>query len=346
MRIFCLAEYDPAGVLLSHRDALRARGHDFRVALHSAYTERQLQAGYVFERVAGSNPLGGGRRGCPNIGSPSFNFLPGKPDLGEMLDFALGADVLVACPGIGQPWADMADSFGPATGLDPPAARYFGLDWAPVFSRDVPKVAYFHGSVSAWTNRARYAKWYQNHGYALAASTVDYAAELPAACLPPILKIPGPVASLRQDDEPLVVAHCPTNPRIASTKEFLEMARELGIVVRYAHSAPYEESLAAKRGSHLTFDHLRGCYSVNSLEAAALRSAPLFALRYENTDAAENFPGPYLDDLDDLRQVLAALRDEPQTTRRCQLLARAWFDTWFREDVIAGQLHHFYEGLR
>lgn len=353
MKILFLAEFDPAGVLLSHRDVLRSAGGDARVAVQSAYTERHQDADWIAEQTTAPNAFGHGKRPS-GFGSPSLDYAPHPRctagAVSELRDFAWEADCIVVAPGIGQPWADRGAAFQPS--LDPPLARYFGIDWQPLLRWDPrPRlVAYFHGSVYTRQHVAQYAEHYRSRGYDLACSTLDYAALLPATYLPPEITVPESYgrAPLRGDDDPLIVAHCPTNPAIASTAEFLHIARKLGIVVRYVHQRPHAESLAAKAGSHATFDHLRGTFSVNSIEAAALGSVPLFAWHPEFHDAPApremwinaGFVHPI--DTGDLRAILGALADAPDLTRGCQLAARAWYERHFTRAPVLARLRAFY----
>ena len=349
MKILALADFDPAGVVLSHRDALRAccPDIDFRVALHTAYTPRQRGADWV----------GASLQGCDAQGREFY--APGGGDLPALLEFAYSADVIQIHPGIGQPWADQPEHFLPER--DPPVAPYFGRkDWPEIIggSRARHLVAFFHGSVHARANIEGYRQRYA--GLHFAASTLDYAVDLDAAYLPPALPLPAVAAPLRADDDPLIVAHTPTNPSIASTEIFLAAARAAGVVVNYASRRSHEEALAAKQRSHMTFDHLRGTFSVNSLEAASLGSIPLVALAESGRVRGHveglwgNAPPwpqlqPGLEGERALPKLLRTLADDygfPGATRTGQELVRAWFTEHFTPAPIAARLERFYRGLR
>lgn len=379
LRVLAIAEFDPAGVILGHRDALRrhAPGLDFRVALHSAYTERHAAADWVFERAVSHNLLGGGARANPSIGHPCANFGPSGCDLSGLVEFARSADVVQFHPGIGQPWADKLEVFGPAARLDPPWAAYFGLAWDrsglrgdpskryvfPLSTRLPAFVAYFHGSTNAWHHRHAYAKEYGSWSAGLATSTLDYADGLsgalgtrPAIYLPPAIELPLLAAPPRASDDPLIVAHCPTNPGISSTKEFFGLARKLGVVVRYGHQISPQEVMRIKAECNAGFDHLRGSFSVNTLENCALGLAPLcglkwpYALRLEEEGIAEP---PWwgltehnaLLDLDDLEVALARLAADPSLTCSRQFRARGWVGRFFSNEAVAKRLVNFYGGL-
>lgn len=336
MKILTVSEFDPGGVALGHRDLLRAAGHDARVATQTAYTERQAEADWVAEQ---HNDSFWGQVPC---------------DVESLRTFAAGADVIQFCPGIGQlkSWADSASPhvFARTRHLDPPHADYFGIRWAAYPAR---RVALFHGSAITRGNLAAYRELYR--GYALAATTVDYSCDLrPCGYLPPLVEPPIDVqlAPLRREGEPLTVAHCPTNPAIASTDAFMEAVavRVRGIRVRFVHRAPWRVSLNAKATSHACFDHLRGAFSINTLEGMALGCVPLVGIRkpylaelHEREIAG--WPALPIENQEDLVEALATYSADAQLTRHDQRAARAWFETHFNRAALTARLVAFYAGL-
>ena len=61
MKILALTYFDPASVILSHRNMMRDAGHDFRLASVRAYTTRQEGADWLLEKLSDSAVLPDGR---------------------------------------------------------------------------------------------------------------------------------------------------------------------------------------------------------------------------------------------------------------------------------------------
>lgn len=254
-------------------------------------------------------------------------------------------DVLVVCPGIGTGGVEDAALRASAGVLTLPAEIEQILSMFP----RVPRVAYFHGSVNAWANREAYARRYRERGFTLAASTLDYCTAMDATYLPPAITVEGPLAPLRDDLRlPLHVAHTPTNPHLCATKEFIALAIDLGVPVRYVTAVTPGEALNVKRACYATFDHLRGSFSVNSLEATTLGSIPLFGLsrpvRARMVDEGVAPPPVLIETLDDLRDVLLRLRGDVTLTAALQHEAREWAQQ-FTPAATAKRLVAFYESL-
>lgn len=334
-RILIVNEFDPAGVGLGHRDALRRMGWDARLASEFVYTLRQADSDWYSFRWS---PNSGGR------------WHPQMFDRDSLLAFAEKCDVLQVCPGIVQPWADHPDVFLPGEGKDAPASpRFDVVDWSVVASQ-AAKVAYFHGSLSAWANRRRYREWYTSRGYTLATSTLDYACDLPAAYLPPVAPKVAQTAVPRVGS--LVVIHCPTNPAINHTADIKDACAKLGISLRVHRGMPHEVVMKAKAGAHAGFDHLRGSFSVNTLENAATGLVPLVGLSPACAErfAQEGFkplpsplPEPMVDS-DDLIVALFKLKDDASLTRQLQAEAIEWAKQ-FDQARIGARLDAFYSHL-
>lgn len=364
MRILAITAFDPASVVLSHRDLMRGAGHDFRLASVRAYTERQQAADYVLERlVSEDTPLGGGalRR------ESRFERL--TPNLEELRGFAASADVIQFHPGIGRGDGDWAsDPLAPNVPYVVECDRVihaFGLANAIIANRRASEVIFFHGSRNLWANRESYkhfvhtrAEWVTGPRlYTGATSTLDYAYELDASYLPPYIGDPindHLAASPRGDDDPLVVVHTPTDRAACSTDIFLEAARRAGVVVLLGEGKSHSEIMALKAQANVGFDHLRGAFSTNTLENAALGLVPLFALKPEyrehaltlGFDPLDVLDGWYIQGGNDLEGAIRYLANHNAIeTRRAQSRARAWWERHFSAEPITKRLLKFYKGL-
>jgi hypothetical protein len=344
VRILALAAFDPASVVLSHRNILRARGHDFRLAVVRAYTERQRDADYVLNTL---------RRSPVTPGMWSYSWEAGTADLEELREFAQSADVIQFHPGIGLGNGDWAsDTLQPwrSSRYEIDALeRAFGLPCFGHDRKDTRIVHFFHGSNATRAKLEYYAQDLRDGVVAGAASTIDYAEDLGAAYLPPHIDVGDLRAPLRQDDDPLVIAHTPTDRVACSTEAFLEAARNVGAVVRLGEGISHKEVLALKVECNAGFDHLRGSFSVNTLENCALGLAPIFRLddRYRERFDREVPASTSLLGFGNvvLSDVLDLLQSEPEYTRRLQMAARKWYETHFSAAKIGDRLLKFYEGL-
>lgn len=261
-------------------------------------------------------------------------------------------DVIVVAPGIGTGEAGCWSTRGgppPENDLPP---------WVTMLAAQFPRaqrVAYFHGSANLAAHAELYAERYREMGYRLAASTLDYAVRMGAGYLPPVIPFETPEVppNLRGEGEPFRVAHTPTNWAVCSTEILLSIAKRIGIDVRLVSGVPYMTALAVKSQSHATFDHLRGSFSVNSLEAAMLGSVPLFgttrAVR-ERMQREGLEPPPVRIDVGGqesaeaaLTRVLTILRDDVGMTRTLQQQSREWAEQ-FLGPPVAARLVRFFEG--
>lgn len=360
MRVLALSFFDPASVVLSHRDLMRAQGHDFRLAVVRAYTERQRQADYVIEQlVAETTQL------SPGVSRKRMFFERLAPDLEGLQEFAASADVIQFHPGIGRgdgDWASQDRQY-----MDPiqetiGVVEALGLGMR-LFETRGRVVYFFHGSRAVWANLNAYKQNGDLEG-AIAASTIDYATELGAAYLPPLVYAPDTLhAPLRQDDDPLVIAHTPTDRIACSTDLFLEAARGAGAVVRLGEGISHDAVLTLKAECNAGFDHLRGAFSMNTLENAAIGLAPLAALkdaylrRMAEEQIVDNVFRPidlsisrggrrdYVRDAEGLGLALKQLSEDPESVRWLQRAARIWWQNHFSAAPITKRLLKFYEGL-
>jgi len=325
MRILAVAEFDPAGVLAGHRRVLRAHGVDYRVAVHDAYRLLTPDLG-VYDWIQG---------------------VPSQCDVEALADFAHNADVLQFHPAIGQPWSYTTLDFNPYADADD--KPYGDIDWHDVRYAKAARVAYFHGSRNCAHQPTRYAALYRGRGMAIWTSTIDYACWLPALYAPPAMRLAGR-AALRGQYEPLVVAHAPTDPAICHTDAYQTAAQAAGAVTVFKHLRPHAEVLQAKREAHAGFDHLRGCFSVNTLENSALGLVPLVGIAHEfrprlHTELPNYPPWPELATLGDLQHELHRLVNDVGYTRQQQHAAYEWTQSAWSDAAIAERLVKAYTRL-
>jgi hypothetical protein len=347
-KVLITGGFDPAGVCLGHRDVLRDLGFDARVALDVAYTRRQLDADWV------------------KVVLPSAYLSEMLDDLvieqwrnhEGLLDFAKAADVIQVSPGINHVWNQANPS---KTMLDlhlPPAGKLgedFGIkDWLDV-NRNASRVAFFHGSLRTWEHREEYNKHYRNLGYTLAASTLDYACEMDAVYLPPIVcnSMP-PLALPRRKGDPLIVIHTPTDREASQTKALVAVCRDLDIEIRIFEHKDHQTILREKCLGNVGFDHMRGSFSVNHLENCQAGLAALVGLKpqYRERMLAEGFSEmPLVDprrpvlDQDSLRHSLQILKDSADMTQAMQYACTRWVYGNFDIEKTSRRLHLFYGSL-
>jgi len=343
IRVLSIGEFDPCEVILRHRDALRkfyGSEIDSRIALQFGHTDGQRRADWVHSVWK-----------TENEGVYKVELTPTRGPMGkwdDLLEFAKSADVIQFLPGIGQPWGSGPKL--PRADEDAPMCPFMDIaTWESLALKARARVAYFHGSVNTWANRDHYVRKFED--YTLATSTLDYACELPAFYLPPVGPVCGEPAALRGDDDPLLVAHTPTHPDNCHTSPFLHACHTLGVVANYRGGwLEHDRVLDLKRGSNAGFDHLRGSFSVNSLENCTLGLANIVGLKhsYRQRLVGEGFatmPGPHIESVADMQGALRLLRDDPGFTRSLQTQCREWATRAFEERRIATRVLEFYRGL-
>lgn len=310
MKILYVSSFDPAGVMASHREALRLAGHECNLVVDRAYETAPIR----------------GDEGA--IGVP---------------------DVLVVCPGIGTGMDEWPTTDGPPSFTLPKQAEEL-VDKAE--KRGIPRVALFHGSVNTAAHVDEYARHFRERGFVPAATTLDYCTWMDAAYLPPFVNDGGLRAPLRENRQgaPFYLAHAPTNPDVCHTAEFFHFAVEVGAFTRFIHGHPHELCMKAKARCHAGFDHLRGAFSVNTLENAALGLVPLFGLTTANEERLRmecvDLPPIMLRSAEDLRHVMLLLAESPELTRQLQEEARAWYERNFNRQRIVDRLEQFYGAIQ
>jgi hypothetical protein len=310
---------------------MRDLGIDYRYAVRDVYRDEGLDADWIWSR-----------RDC---------------DFGSLRDFAAAADVHVVCPAIGQPWSYQCNQFHAFRELDefgPGSPIRF--DFMPARIR---RIALFHGSYLLQPTAEQYADLYRNRGYTIAATTLDYVRRMGAVYLPPLVSLEDVVgdrayrfepARPRQDGEPLRVIHAPTN-EMCQWQEVGPMIRNLGLEpgVMVCRAAPHPVCMAYKSKAHAGYDHLRGAFSINSVENAALGLVNLVGLRAEyrewmRANGWEPPDWPRIETAGDVHDTLLRLRDSAEETRRWQERGRRWYCDHFSPEAIAGRVAEAYTG--
>ena len=313
MRILYCAQFDPCGVGLRQRKHLRELGVDFRLAVERVYRVEGLAADWWLEN-------------------------PGGCDISELADFGADADLVVYCPAINQNW-----SFDAGGRVREP---YDPEDYFPVCIPNRHTVALFHGSLNLLENTDAYAKAYRQAGIPILATTLDYVLRMGAEYVPSIVDVGDGKAPLREG--PISVVHASTDPRLTSTEEFLAVTKELDIDVTLVRNAQHEECLAAKRTCNTGFDHLRGSFSINSLENAALGLVNLVgvsepAREWLKTEWEVTLPWPRVETMADVRRELERLKQSIGLHREMQDMAADWFQRSWNPRITAERILEAYE---
>ena len=313
MKVLAVGQFDPCGFHLRHRKYLAAHGVDLRIAVERVYWEEGHVADYVLGRA---------------------------DDEARCAEFAREADLLQFSPVIDQEWTHRAAKlYTPDTRRTGDIAdRPFGpIDWETVKAK---RVACFHGSDNAHGNAEAYARHYRGKGYAIAATTLDYVHRMEAEYLPAIVDVQW---QAERRWKALSMIHCPTNRAACSTQDMIDATNQKGLKVRVSvvTGKTHAEIIAEKQRHHVGFDHLRGAFSINSLENAALGLIPLAGVKPEYRrylrEQGVSLPWPEIETMDDVIDVLRAMAAEPpRLTAKKQESVRAWFwDEWSPDKVAS-----------
>jgi hypothetical protein len=364
VKILAVAEFDCAGVLTGHRRALRALGVDYCLAIRDVYN-MPVQPDWIVADPTGEIPAG-----LSLVDVQREN----RRVRDELLSFAEEADVIQFHPAIGQHWSYTTLEPRLDDGED---EKLFGIDWRKINPR-AHRVSLFHGSRNAEANAALYALYWMKKNHRVWATTLDYTFRMGAAYAPPAVDLRQTAsitvgeqatlqarrlieftAPLRGDDDPLIAVQAPSDPDNCHTGIFLDACRRSGAVADLVVKRPHAEVVQRKLRAHAGFDHLRGSFSVNTIENLALGLAPLVALRqeyWEILDREIGHPGeahPFatpgflfpFEDEEGFRKDLAKLARDPALTRHRQYLARAWYERSWRPEIIGAKLKKMYEAL-
>lgn len=330
MRVLIIGEFDCCGVALRWCRHLGEIGIEARLAVQDCYTDESHGAHYVWSRTS-----------C---------------DLSDLRAYAAAADVVITTPAIGQPWSYQFTEFHAHRELDDGVGP---LDFGslPAGQR---RIALFHGSRLLQATAEQYADLYRGRGFEIAATTLDYVARMRALYLPPMVSLEDRVggrvwsfepAELRRDGDPLRIIHSPTAKDMCQTDEFIAIVKRLGmgeygIVV---HGAPHVPCMNHKRRAHLGFDHVRGSFSVNSVENAALGLVNLVAVRPEyrewmRANGLEPPDWPRVENMGHVNDWLLQLKSDAEATRRWQERGRRWYLGHFSPGVLAPRMARVLEG--
>ena len=324
MRVLAVGEFDPAGVMLGHRRALRAQGIDYRYAVQDVYWHGEGEAADWWLRSP---------NGC---------------DFAGLRAFADTADIIQFSPAIGQPWS--CEATGGVCSNDTDVVPFGPINWREI-GHAARRVAFFHGSVNAWANADGYVALYrQDRQWPLLTSSVRYAMRMGAKLTPPIVAVSGPQAALRGDDDPLRIIHASTDSRLNNTDDFIAICRALNVQSTVISGAPHADVLALKRAHHAAYDHLRGVPSVSTIENAALGLACFVGTRpdyaaYLKRALGVTLPWPVIEHPHELMMLIEAHVGDPEATRALQRACLAWYQADWAPARLADRLITVYQSV-
>lgn len=319
MRVLMVAEFDPCQFGQHLRGALLSYDVDMRLAVQRLYW-----------------------RGC----DPHWWLDSTTVDHGSLYEFAHTADVIILCPCIGQPWS-YTPPFVFHAHPEPDECHMGGINWDSMPGK---RLALFHGSTLLSAHAERYAELYRDRGYAIGATTLDYVLRMRALYFPPAVFLPNERARYRANDEGLHVIHSPTAPSLCQTAEFEGIVKaggfepcgasrpeldSYGLYSGVAHDALIREKARYNCG----FDHVRGCFSINSVENAGMGLVNLVGIVPEahewlSANMRMHLPWPRIETMGDVAEWLERLREDPALTRDLQKKGNVWFEDRFCPDSI------------
>ncbi len=320
-RVLFAHDFDPAGVMVQWREAIRRAGGTAWVAGARAYVHRA-----------------------------DFDFAPGHRSDFDQTCFR--PDVIVVCPGVGD--GSGGDPGRSGVELLPPWVEELLAKWPKI-----PRVALFHGSLHCWPLREEYAHHWHARGFTLASTTLDYVTEMskiaPCAWLPPLVERAGAeegrMAVLHHPGRPLVVLQTPSDPIACGTQYFLNAVRMAGAIPLASWLIAHEKNLELKLRFSVGFDHFRGAFSVNALENAACGQASIFSLSAENCATMERLGVPVPSTAIEpaqkaLEEKVRYMVEHPEVVEDWQDGCLAWWSSYFDEEAIVARLEAFFGGLR
>lgn len=256
-------------------------------------------------------------------------------DVQSLKDFAASADLVVHCPVIGQNW-----SFTLGERVHPP-----GEDIFPVELEARRRAYLFHGSMNLAYNVAEYTRLYRETGVPILCTTLDYVMRMEGDYVPSIVDVQGR-APLRDDD--LRVVHATTDERMTATQEFVSACKRLGIRADVISGVSHPECIATKKRYNAGFDHIRGSFSVNSLENAALGLVNLVGTTRNVRSWLKDkwdilLPWPGVETMTDVSRELVRHKDNKNLTRDMQDMAADWFSKAWNPQITAGRIIEAYE---
>ena len=320
MRVVLVGEFDPCLVGHQWRKALAPLGVDVRICVQRVYWQGSAPDWWLDSTTC---------------------------DHGSLYECASTADIIILMPCIGQPW-----SYQPPLEVcgqrEPDETHMGGIDWDSLPGK---RVALFHGSLLLSAHAERYAAQYRERGYTIAATTLDYVHRMKAHYFPPAVYLGSEPAPLRTDGEGLHVIHSPTAPSLCQTGALEEMAKRLGFV-GWQSAPPEADSLAVVSGMprdallrlkvrfNAGVDHVRGSFSINSIENAGLGLVNLVAVRpgyraWYHAHMKCHLPFPVIETMADVHDWLDKLSEDALLTREYQAQGAAWYREHASPPVVA-----------
>ncbi|TAK97580.1 MAG: hypothetical protein EPO08_21080 [Rhodospirillaceae bacterium] len=160
----------------------------------------------------------------------------------------------------------------------------------------------------------------------------------------------GRMAVLHLPGRPLVVLQTPSDPAACGTQDFLNAVRLADAIPLASWRIPHAMNLDLKLRFSVGFDHFRGAPSVNALENAACGQASIFSLFKENRATMESLgvPAPSTaiePTRDALEEKVRYMVERPEIVEDWQDGCLAWWWRYFDEAAILGRLDAFFGGL-
>ncbi len=307
MKILSVGQFDPCCFHLRHKKYLTELGIDLRLAVERVYWDAGNGADYILGRA---------------------------DDEAQCLEFAKQADIIQFSPVIDQEWSYQTTD--PVLHGDIDERPFGDIVWSQMPGL---RVACFHGSVNALPNAELYARHFRSKAMAIAATSLNYVGAMNATYLPPIVDVAGQAS--RRKNEILKLIHSPTNRDACGTTAFLDAVKRIPVRVTVSTGKTHAETVRAKTLQHAGYDHMRGDFSINSLENAALGLANIVAVTPQNRRLLKKLhgvtlPWPEIETLSDAAEAVNMLATNRVKTIEYQTKALSWFrDEWEPRKVAA-----------
>ena len=310
-RVLFAHDFDPAGVMIQWREAIRGAGGMAWVAGARAYIHRA-----DFDQSCGKPDV---IVVCPGVGD------------------GLGGDPGPAAVSILPGWVDALLVKWPKI---PRVALFHGSlhCWAlrEVYAR------YWHDRCFALTSTTL--------DYVTEMSKIAPCAWLPPL-VERAGVAEGRTAVLHNPRRPLVVLQTPSDHVACGTQDFLNAVRNAKAIPLASALIPHPMNLELKLRFSVGFDHFRGAPSVNALENAACGQASIFSLSAENRATMERLgvPAPSTaiePTRDALEEKVRYMVENPEIVADWQDGCLVWWARYFDERAILGRLEAFFGELR
>jgi hypothetical protein len=159
---------------------------------------------------------------------------------------------------------------------------------------------------------------------------------------PPVIDVGAmEPADLREDGEPLRIVHCPSDIRACATGDYVTACRSAKVKGTLVRGFDHDACLGEKRRHHAGFDHLRGAFSINSVENAALGLVNFVNVREKyrawlDTNLGVTLPFVNVANADELQTAITALSSDVGVTRAWQTSARDWYLSAWNPAYVGG----------